>query len=94
MFVALGLLELQQVQPFYLEGGNDTNVACIIIPSLEYPLMDNNVAVWMNSAEEVVGSGRTLNLIAIRDNAGTYMCTVPTVPPISPVMFEVVIYCK
>ena len=48
----------------------------------------------MNSAGEVVGNGGTLNLSATRDNAGIYTCTVPDVPLIRPVMFEVVIYCK
>ena len=48
----------------------------------------------MNSAGEVVGSGRTLNLTATRGNAGSYTCTVPTVPLIPPMLFEVVIYCK
>ena len=47
----------------------------------------------MNSAGEVVGN-RTLNLSATRDNAGIYTCTVPDVPLILPVTFEVVIYCK
>ena len=49
---------------------------------------------WMNSAGEVVGNGLTLNLSATRDNAGIYSCTVPDVPLILPVTFEVVIYCK
>ena len=85
---------LQQVEPFYLEGGQNTNVACVNFNRRPgYSVQDNNVEVWMNSAGEVVG-GRTLNLTAIRGNAGTYTCTVPTVPIISPVMFEVVIYCK
>ena len=48
----------------------------------------------MNSAGEVVGNGLTLNLSATRDNAGIYTCTVPDVPLILPVMFEVVIYRK
>ena len=85
---------LQQVEPFYLEGGQNTNVACANFNRRPgYSVQDNKVEVWMNSAGEVVG-GRTLNLTAIRGNAGTYTCTVPTVPLISPVMFEVVIYCK
>ena len=86
---------MQQVQPFYLEGGNNTNVACVNFNQrTEYSVQDNNVEVWMNSAGEVVGTGRILNLTAIRGNAGNYTCTVPTVPLISPVMFEVVVYCK
>ena len=85
---------LQQVEPFYLEGGNNTNVDCVNYNRRSgYSVQSKNVEVWMNSAGEVVG-GRILNLTAIRDNAGTYTCTVPTVPLISPVMFEVVIYCK
>ena len=86
---------LQQVEPFYLEGGNNTDVRCVNFNRRSgYSVTINNKEVWMNSAGEVVGSGRILNLTAIRDNAGTYTCTFPTVPLISPVMFEVVIYCK
>ena len=85
---------LQQVEPFYLEGGNNTNVHCVNFNQRPgYSVQNNNVEVWMNSAGEVVG-GRTLNLTATRGNAGTYACTVPTLPLISPVMYEVVIYCK
>ena len=85
---------LQQVEPFYLEGGNNTNVRCVNFNRRSgYSVQDNNVEVWMNSAGEVVG-GRTLNLTAIRGNAGTYTCTVPTVPLIFPLIFVVVIYCK
>ena len=84
-----------QVEPFYLEGGNNTDVRCVNFNQrLAYSVQINKTEVWMNSAGEVVGSSRILNLRAIRDNAGTYTCTVPTVPLISPVMFQVVIYCK
>ena len=48
----------------------------------------------MNSAGEAVGNGQRLNLSATRDNAGIYTCTVPDVPLILPVTFEVVIYSK
>ena len=86
---------LQQIEPFYLEDGNNTNVGCANFNIRSgYSVQNNKVAVWMNSAGEVVGSGRILNLTAIRSNAGTYTCTVPTVPLISPLKFEVVIYCK
>ena len=89
---APGPLTLKNNLPYYIEGGNNTNVQCLNFNARpEYKL---NREIWMNSAGEVIGNGRRLNLSATRDNAGIYTCTVPDVPLILPVMFEVVIYSK
>ena len=89
---APGPLTLKDNLSYYIEGGNNTNVQCVNFNAR--PGYNVRKEIWMNSAGEVVGNGLTLNLSATRDNAGIYTCTVPDVPLILPVMFEVVIYRK
>ena len=77
-------------EPFYMEG-TQIDVDCINNnENQEYM----GPGLWMNSNGMIVSAGSTLNLTATRDLAGNYTCIVPSVPLLSAVIFELVVYCK
>ena len=50
--------------------------------------------MWTNFTGGVAEGGNTLVLTAIRELAGQYTCSVPTVPEIIPFVFDMVVHCK